>query len=322
MNNDFKREFDEMQSQGWRIMPFGELFKDNVALMGTLEDQFNAAPLKRSYYKYIRKDISDKELQEDHGKKNIGYSSEMDARLQALINECDTLHASGKLNKKYYVNDIEQTNIVIQLKAIGDKYKMLQDYIVKHGNSEPINLKTETEAIGKQIIADVNAIAYHPLRKMVVEYILNDTENIGLTVESMVSGWQNKQYEDAGRTDNYKRLKMYFDNYLRENFNHNIKNAPVKLDDLFKKDKARVSIIREAIKDLNITNSSSERNVTGFIDAAKQAGAFPLHVENTTLLRIIYKEIEKPFTDKTKPRYDLGAYTNYFRLTKKYFGIK
>lgn len=218
MKTDFEREFNEMQSQGWRLMPFGELFRNSNEFMGVLEKQFNEAPFKKSYYKFIRKDISDKELQEDYGKKCIGYSSEMDERLRNLINDCDALFVAGKLSQKYFVRDIEQTNIVIQLKAIGKNFDLLKKYIAKHGNADPVNLKTETEALGKQILDDVKAIDYLPLQNAIVKSMISDKENMHLIIEEAVSGWSNEKYEDAGRGENYKRLKVYFDNYLKDKY--------------------------------------------------------------------------------------------------------
>ncbi len=92
------------------------------------------------------------------------------------------------------------------------------------------------------------------------------------------------------------------------------------LYELLNKDETKVSLIKEAIKDLNISSHLSERQITGFITGCKKAKALP-ELADTDLFRAIYIEIGKEYTANVKPRYDNKAYAHMEKTTKKYFGI-
>jgi hypothetical protein len=93
------------------------------------------------------------------------------------------------------------------------------------------------------------------------------------------------------------------------------------LIEIFPNDETKISIIKEAIKDLSITKDCSDRIITGFIDACKLAHALP-EISNTILMNVIYFEIGKPVTKPPKPRTDQKAYFDSLKATKNYFGIK
>ncbi len=96
---------------------------------------------------------------------------------------------------------------------------------------------------------------------------------------------------------------------------------PQSLIDVFPQMESKVIIVKEAIKDLNITSQLSERQLTGFVIGCKEAGALP-QINDTDLLRVIFNEIEKPYKASNKPRYDQKPYKRFYDNTKKYFGTK
>ncbi len=70
---------------------------------------------------------------------------------------------------------------------------------------------------------------------------------------------------------------------------------------IFGDNEIKISIIREAMKELCIVHGSSERVITGFIDACKAASVLP-EISTTDIMKAIYFELDKPLKKATKPR--------------------
>lgn len=117
----------------------------------------------------------------------------------------------------------------------------------------------------------------------------------------------------------YKRFLNFL---LREEkaINKNRGYKPTCLKDIFSKEETKIGIIQDAIRDLNINKILGERQITGFIDGCKKAGALP-DSNTTDLLRVIYFEIDKEVLSNTKPRYDKESYSVFLKNTMKYFNI-
>ncbi|WP_152269639.1 hypothetical protein [Agriterribacter humi] len=118
----------------------------------------------------------------------------------------------------------------------------------------------------------------------------------------------------------YKFLSQKLDE-LSTNNNSKIKHKLNTLKDIFSNTESKISVIKEAIKDLNITKDLSERAITGFINGCKEADALP-QINDTDLLRIVFNEIGKTYGKTNKPRYDKDTYSRFLKDTKRYFGIK
>lgn len=199
MNLDFKTEFETMQQQGWRALPFGKIFTGNPELLQAFETEFSKAPLIPCIRKYTSKEFSDEDLKTDW-LKNHSYSTEVENRLRELATECGLLHSQRKLNKKFYVHDITQTNIYTQLRAIGDivnDFKQMRNY-----NPNPDSILQHAQQVGKSILNEASKIDFQPLRKIIVDEMLNDKENI------LFGRWTSDQKAD------YEKAKMYLNNFL------------------------------------------------------------------------------------------------------------
>ncbi len=92
------------------------------------------------------------------------------------------------------------------------------------------------------------------------------------------------------------------------------------LNTIFKENYKKVEIIVNALKKLNITSSSSVRQITAFIDVSKQANTLP-QMTNVKLIRVIFNELQKPIPNSLKSRADGADYKIMLKATKKYFGL-
>ena len=108
--------------------------------------------------------------------------------------------------------------MVEKLTAIGGVFSALQDYVLQPIAIDPVSLKTEAENAAKSILNIVSQIDYLPLRQSIQTAILNNYEKCWLGIWKNCAPSSEWKYNDAGRTESYKRLKLYFNNFMLENY--------------------------------------------------------------------------------------------------------
>lgn len=302
MNKDFDRQFSLTN------FPFKTVL--DADSIEALEIEFNNAPLKADIHKYSLQYWQESDFKP-------GRVEEMRTKDGRTLSDTDEeyykLLGKNKLPKKYYTHDITKTNMVEKLTSIGGVFSGMQDYVLQPIAIDPVSLKTEAENAAKSILNIVSQIEYKPLQKTLMDSLVTNDENIGLETEKTTQILMNGKYEDAGRTDNYKRLKLYFNNFIIENYR-------VQTKDLAQIEK-HLTKIDQAISDLNIVPELTDRQISGFIDGCIFANTLP-DIGKTELLKAMYKKIGKPIPENLRFRSDQTAYTDFFKITKKYYGVK
>lgn len=203
MNKDFDRQFSLTN------FPFKTVL--DADSIEALEIEFNNAPLKADIHKYSLQYWQESDFKP-------GRVEEMRTKDGRTLSDVDDeyfkLLSKNKLPKKYYTRDLTKTNMVEKLTAIGGVFSALQDYVLQPIAIDPVSLKTEAENAAKSILNIVSQIEYKPLQKTLIDSLVSNNENIGLVSEKMMDYLLNEKYNDAGRTESYKRLKLYFNNYI------------------------------------------------------------------------------------------------------------
>lgn len=199
MNKDFDRQFSITN------FPFKTVL--DADSIDALKIEFINAPLKADIHKYALQYWQESDFKP-------GRFEEMRTKDGRTLSEVDDeyykLLSKNKLPKKYYTRDLTKTNMVEKLTAIGGVFSALQDYVLQPIAIDPVSLKTEAENAAKSILNIVSQIDHLPLRQSIVNFILGNNENMRLTIENAI----NEKCNDAGRTESYKRLKLYFNNYI------------------------------------------------------------------------------------------------------------
>ncbi len=119
------------------------------------------------------------------------------------------------LDAKYYCFDLEATNTVKTLQEIGKVIELFKKVLITHDN---IDFDTEAKNVSKTILRLMEGLEDQKLKDGVFTALLNDKENADIVLEHFFD--RNKE---SGLEDKYSRLKMYFDNYLKEG---NVKALP------------------------------------------------------------------------------------------------
>lgn len=302
MNKEFDRQFSITN------FPFKTLLDSES--VEALKVEFSNAPLKADIHKYALQYWQESDFKpgkfEEMRTKDGRTLSDIDEEYYKLLGK-------NKLPKKYYTPDITKTNMVEKLTAIGGVFSALQDYVLQPIAIDPVSLKTEAENAAKSILNIVSQIDYLPLRQSIQTAILNNYENAGLVSERIAHHLLNEKYNDAGRTESYKRLKLYFNNFMLENYKS-------QTNDLLQIEKY-LTKINQAISDLNIVPELTDRQISGFIDGCIFANTLP-DVGKTELLKAVYKKIGKPCPQNLRFRSDQTAYADFFKKTKIYYGVK
>lgn len=128
-------------------------------------------------------------------------------QLQGEFNNCIV---KNTLPAKYYCFDLEGTNTVKTLSEIGEVIKRFQDLL----RTDNVNdYDTEAKHTSKAVVALMDHVEYKDLKDGVFQEIINDNESKSIVVDGIFGSNNQKQLKD-----NYSRLKMYFDNYLKEGY--------------------------------------------------------------------------------------------------------
>lgn len=127
----------------------------------------------------------------------------------------------------------------------------------------------------------------------VYEYVLKNDKFEFITKQHLK---REKDKKYAGAIQDLKNALTIVETKLqhkRQNEKRTLdKKQPQFVKDIFPKNEAKVLVISEAMKDLNITRELRERQLTGFIDGCKLADALP-QLNNTDLLRSCLKLVKR-----------------------------
>lgn len=273
---DFEIEFETMQQQGWRRVPFSDVLTNSSQFMDQLQKEFTSAPLKPSPRKYAGKYVEG--------------SKEVEIMFRNSVSRLEKKHSDGILDAKYYVNDIDNTNIVIQLKTIGrilDDFKRMEDINLN-------NLFQHANEFGAAIIREVNRINYMPLRPAVIQTIIEDGRND--------INFYHRKVDEA----KYRKFKMYLNNYLTENLFD--KNTVLTFEDIFINEKAKLKCI-DLLEKLEITINNTPNRLTK--GKAGNVGAV------ITVLRVTPNMFKESFTEQQLLQaFNQKLNTNYRRYDK------
>lgn len=201
VNNDFKTEYRKVQQVGNTQVQLLCEFENDAEFMKAFEAQFEAAPKLPDVSKYWRKHYTESEITKL-------IRSNKAAPLYDLRNEFNTLISEDNVPKDCFTNDIKQTNIYAQFKAIEDifnSFKEMKDFEFTENRLVP-----RAEQFGLGIISEVEKIDYKPIREKVISTIINDKGNININLPEILDN-RIKNDDFAAK---YLKAKMCLDNFL------------------------------------------------------------------------------------------------------------
>ncbi len=225
---DFEREYRKA------TFPYKEIISSKKDLRNSLFAEFLTTKQKPCFDLYLYEHYTEKQLNEgfaeahkqtpsyvSNGKKEIiaasfVQSTPFESRVNELYSEYINKVGKNTLETKYHCFDLEATNTVKTLNEIGKLIEKLKKVLLTH---DVIDYDTETRNFATTILALMERLEYQELRDGVFSEILNDKENFFIHLEHYLN--TNKE---SNLNDKYSRLKMYFDNYLKEGYRSSQKN--------------------------------------------------------------------------------------------------
>lgn len=228
MKDKMKNQKDFIREYRNTNFPYKGIITGNKELRKTLFKEFIQTKLKPCSHLYLLDHYTERQINDgiieasnqiptsvsDNTNVIIAASFVQQTQFETYVNE---LHRDfhncifkNTLEAKYYCFDLEGTNTVKTLKEIGKVIELFKKVLITH---DIIDYDTEAKHTSKTVLALVEHLEYNDLKDGVFREIINDKENISIDLEGRFEGNNQRDLKDK-----YSRLKMYFDNYLKEGY--------------------------------------------------------------------------------------------------------
>jgi|GEM_PF-5604757 len=170
-----------------------------------LNDGLNKANKKLPRYKY--------RLSETAIAAPVVKITRIESRILKINREFKKKVDNNTLDAKYYCFDLEATNTVKTLNEIAKVIELFKKVLITHNITD---YDTEAKHTSKTVLSLIESLDCESLSDSVFKELINGKDNFIIQIK----GGNNQ----SNLKDNYSRLKMYFDNYLKEGYRSNKKN--------------------------------------------------------------------------------------------------
>jgi len=216
VEQDFEYDLEDTSRPDF---PFRNLVKDNDEYKGILFNQFKELPATPKYNWYSQDRLANGYLTEEEkyrwdNRHGTGILfSDVESKLNDLVNEFHKNHKH--LDSKYNGRNLLSTPLVKTLNQIGEQIKDFEKFV---SSDKTLSTEKYAEAFASEFIATTDKLNTPLLKKEILDYFINKTENNDLLIDGIVSEMMNKYlYRKTDTLESeYKKLKIYANRLLRE----------------------------------------------------------------------------------------------------------
>jgi len=211
IKEEFNQEYKRLEPFG-KSLSLSKSFEEDENFMLAFEEEFSRTSTKPDLDKYWIGLFTKKKLDEyiliQKGIIQNKKTTLTETILKVKEIEFNELSRKNKLPKECYIHQIEETNIYKQFRIIEDILNRFKE--MKGFDNSADSLLQQAEEFGKGLVSEIHNINYEPIRNKIIEVIINDKENIN----TFIKGYINNNFNKKEFEDNYRKAKMYLDNYL------------------------------------------------------------------------------------------------------------
>lgn len=213
---DFEYDLESGRNASWLSFSFRDLIIANPSYKEILFKQFELMPTFAKYHLYHEDRINGGYLSQDeldrwNTKHDRGvFYSDVESKLQDLINEFNQKVSKGLIDKRHYGRNLLQTPIVKILNQIGYRFTEFEKYVSRKDRGV---LELYASAFASDVIALANSLNIPSLKTDILNKFINESGNTDLALSAiMANAYHNT---DQLRSD-YSVLKSYANKLLRD----------------------------------------------------------------------------------------------------------
>ena len=192
---DYAIEYQIIGTTNILNIPFREVFENNPKCKEYLYDDFCNTEPRPSFRLYLRKYFTDEEVQRGFKEANdrnpimqnnpygqavaatAVFLTDFESKVRDIKVEFDQLLFDGKIEPKFLIPNIPETNIITVLRKVSQIVETIREKpFIIHGNDIIEYCKMRVDAI----IAELNKLQLPEIKRGVLESIINNNTNINL----------------------------------------------------------------------------------------------------------------------------------------------